>query len=386
MIENREVTLRIALFTETFLPKIDGVVSILCLVLRRMEELGHEVLVFAPPDSPPAYAGARVIAGWGPRVPLYQELHMTFPGAKVRRELQNFKPDVIHVASPAWLGIWGIVNAKRLKIPLIASFHTNIPQYLEHYGYGWASDPSWRYLRFLHNRAEMNLSTSSYMRDELTRQGFKNVHWWKRGVDTEFFSTGPVDPEMRARLTDGNPDQFLVAYIGRHAREKRLFELKEAFAPLEGVRLAMVGGGPAHEELKAHFAGTPTTFPGYMRGEELIAAYRSADCFVFPSTTETFGLVALEAMACGLPVIAARAGGIVDTVVDGVNGFFFDPPNFNAIGDHVRTLRDDPALRAQLAQNAIDHAATRSWRATMDQLAGFYEQTIVLARESGRVR
>ncbi len=376
--------MRIALFTETFLPKIDGVVSILCLVLRRMEELGHKVLVFAPPDSPQAFAGARIIAGRGPHAPLYKELHVTFPTTSVRRELEQFKPDVIHVASPAWLGNWGIVNAHRLKIPLIASFHTNIPQYLKHYGYGWLSNPSWRYLRFLHNRAEMNLSTSSYMRDELRRQGFKNVHWWKRGVDTDFFAPGEVDTEMRVRLTDGHPDEFLVAYIGRHAQEKRLFELKEALAPLKNVRLAMVGGGPAHEELKAHFAGTPTTFPGYMRGEELIAAYRSADCFVFPSTTETFGLVALEAMACGLPVIAARAGGIVDTVIDGVNGFFFDPPNFNAIGEYIRTLRDNPDLRAQLAQNALDHAATRSWRATMDQLADFYTQTIALARASGR--
>ncbi len=378
--------MRIALFTETFLPKIDGVVSILCLVLRRMEELGHEVLVFAPPESPPEFAGARVIAGRGPRVPIYKELYMTFPSTSIRRELQAFKPDVIHVASPAWLGNWGIVNARRLKIPLIASFHTNIPQYLQHYGYGWATNPSWRYLRFLHNQAEMNLSTSSFMRDELTAQGLKNVHWWKRGVDTDFFSPGPMDPAMRARLTDGNPAEFLVVYIGRHAKEKRLFELKDAFAPLKNVRLAMVGGGPAHEELKAHFAGTPTTFPGYMRGEELINAYRSADCFVFPSTTETFGLVALEAMACGLPVIAARAGGIVDTVVDGENGYFFDPPNFNAIGDHVRTLRDNPDLCNQLAENALEHAATRSWRATMDQLAGFYEQTIELARASGRVQ
>jgi glycosyltransferase involved in cell wall biosynthesis len=177
---------------------------------------------------------------------------------------------------------------------------------------------------------------------------------------------------MRARLTDGHPDDFLVINEGRQSPEKGLKPLRDHLFHRPGVRLAMVGGGPSHEEMKGYFRGTPTVFPGYLRGHDLVAAYRSADAFIFPSTTETFGLVALEAMACRVPVIAAHSGGVVDTVVDGVNGFFFDPTRPAQMGDLVTRWRENPGLREQMAENALHHARSRSWRATMDQLVEYY--------------
>src|SRR5690606_16649179 len=140
----------------------------------------------------------------------------------------------------------------------------------------------------------------------------------------------------------------------------------------QGVRLALIGGGPSHDDLREYFRDTPTTFPGYLRGDDLVAAYRAADAFIFPSTTETFGLVALEAMACRVPVIAARSGGVVDTVVDGYNGLFFDPNQPQQIGSLIRRLRDNPQERHEMAENALMHAQSRSWRATMDQLVDYY--------------
>ena len=215
--------------------------------------------------------------------------------------------------------------ARRLKVPVVASFHTDLARYAEAYGVGFIGPILWGYMRALHNRADLNLCPSTTVRSDLRQHGFRRVRWWKRGIDTDRFTPGPPDPDVRARLTGGQPDAFLVVNVGRQAPEKQLHRLRDQLFPAAGVRLALIGGGPSHDQLKRHFAGTPTVLPGYLRGQALVDAYRAADAFIFPSTTETFGLVALEAMACRVPVIAARTGGVLDTVIDGVNGLFFDP-------------------------------------------------------------
>lgn len=372
--------LKIAVFTETFLPKIDGIVSILCLMLQRLNELGHRVILFGPPGGPAEYAGAEIVGVGGPRLPLYPELHVNIPRRFVWEKVKAFQPDVIHVVNPFFLGPFGMSYARRLRVPVLASFHTDLARYAEHYGAGFVAPIVWGYLRAIHNRAHVNLCPSTAIRADLQAHGFRRVRWWKRGIDTELFSPGPVKPEVRARLTDGNPQDFLVVNVGRQAPEKRLHLLRDQLFPAAGVRLALIGGGPGHDQLKRHFAGTPTMLPGYLRGQELVDAYRAADAFIFPSTTETFGLVALEAMACRVPVIAARTGGVLDTIVDGQNGLFFEPDSPQQIRTQVMRLRDDLALRTTLAENALQHARSRSWRATMDQLVTYYRSAIHLCR------
>jgi glycosyltransferase involved in cell wall biosynthesis len=233
-------------------------------------------------------------------------------------------------------------------------------------------------MRTLHNRAHITLCPSTSVREDLRRHGFQRVRWWRRGIDTELFSPGPRTAAMRERLTGGHPHEFLLLNVGRQAPEKGLEQLREHVCHETGVRLALVGGGPGHAALKQHFAGAPVVLPGYMQGEELVEASRAADAFIFPSTTETFGLVALEAMACGLPVIAARTGGVLDTVQDGVNGLLFEPDQPAGMRPLVRRLRDDAPYRAQLGAAALAHARSRSWRATIDQLAGYYTTAIRL--------
>lgn len=378
--------LRIAVFTETFLPKVDGIVSILCLMLRRMNELGHEVVLFGPRGGPSEYEGAEIIGVDGPPLPFYPELRINIPRHRIWRRINAFQPDIVHVVHPFFLGPFGLSYARRLNAPTLASFHTHLAAYAEHYGVGFLGPLYWFYARQLHNRADVTLCTSTAMRDELRDQGFKRVRWWKRGIDTELFTPGPRDEAMRARLTNGNPDTFLVVNVGRQAPEKGLKELRDQIFPLEGVSLALIGEGPSHESLKEHYAGTPTVFPGYLRGQELVAAYRAADAFIFPSTTETFGLVALEAMACRVPVIAARARGVLDTVVDGVNGLFFEPDQPEQIRERVRILRDNPTLRDELAAHALLEARSRSWRATMDQLVDYYRLAIRVHRQTSVAR
>ena len=288
------------------------------------------------------------------------------------RRVQAFQPDLVHVVNPFFLGPFGLAYARRLHVPVVASFHTDLARYAAAYGAGFVGPLLWRYLRALHNRADVNLCPSTAIRAELVRQGFRRVRWWQRGIDTELFAPGPCDPALRAQLTDGHPEDFLLLNVGRQAPEKQLHLLRDHLFPAQGLRLALVGGGPSHAQLKRHFAGTPTVLPGYLQGQQLVNAYRAADAFILPSTTETFGLVALEAMACRLPVIAARAGGVVDTVVDGVNGLYFAPDAPAQMRPLVERLRAEPALRETLAANALHHARSRSWRATMDQLVGYY--------------
>ena len=380
-----EKPLRIALFTETFLPKVDGVVTILCLMLRRMHELGHKVLVFGPKGSPAEFEGAQVVGVHGPPLPFYPELRLNLPRRGIGGRLRKFQPDVVHVVHPMMLGTFGMGYARWLGAPTVASFHTHLPRYAQHYGVGFLAPFLWWYSRTQHNRAHVNLCTSRAMRDELREQGFQRVRWWRRGIDTVRFCPGTPatqarDAAMRQRLTGGNPDTFLVVNVGRQAPEKGLMRLRDNIFPQEGVSLALVGDGPSHEQLQSHYAHTATVFPGYLQGDDLIAAYRAADAFVFPSTTETFGLVALEAMACGAPVIAARTGGVLDTIEDGKTGLFFEPEQPAQIGELICKLRTQPELRAKLAANGLAHAQSRSWRSTMDQLVDYYRVAMRMHR------
>ena len=364
--------MKIAIFTETFLPKIDGVVTILCQVLERLQAKGHQVLLFGPPGGPKEHAGAEIVGVGGPRFPLYPELRINIPRRFVWEKIKAFQPDLVHIVSPFFLGPFGFSYARRLNVPILASFHTHVPSYVRYYGGAFVEPIVWSYLRTLHNQADVNLCPSTETLRDLRSHGFERVRWWQRGIDTRRFTPGPRDMALRARLTDGNPDELLVLYVGRHSPEKRLNLIRDPLAGVPGVRLTMVGGGPSHEQLKRHFRGTRTTFPGFLRGEELVDAYRAADVFLFPSTTETFGLVALEAMACGVPVIAANTGGVLDIIRDGENGLLFNPERPAEIGALVRRLQQQPALRERLAEQGLQHARSRSWQSTMDQLIDYY--------------
>jgi len=363
---------KIAIFTETFLPKIDGVVTILCQVLERLQAKGHQVLLFGPPGGPKEYAGAEIVGVGGPRFPLYPELRINIPRRFVWEKIKAFQPDLVHIVSPFFLGPFGFSYARRLNVPILASFHTHVPSYVRHYGGAFVEPIVWSYLRAMHNLADVNLCPSTETLRDLRSHGFERVRWWQRGIDTRRFTPGPRDMALRARLTDGNPNELLVLYVGRHSPEKRLDLIRDPLASVPGARLAMVGGGPSHEQLKRHFRGTRTTFPGFLRGEELVDAYRAADVFLFPSTTETFGLVALEAMACGVPVIAANTGGVLDIIRDGENGLLFNPERPAEIGALVRRLQQQPALRERLAEQGLQRARSRSWQSTMDQLIDYY--------------
>ncbi|GAB4144358.1 MAG: glycosyltransferase family 1 protein [Cyanobacteria bacterium J069] len=364
--------MRIALFTETFLPKVDGIVTRLSHTVDHLQRMGDQVLVFSPEGGLSEYKGARINGIPGFPLPLYPELKLALPRPSIRQELELFKPDLIHIVNPAVLGVGGLYYAKSLGIPLVASYHTHLPKYLEHYGLGMLEGVLWELLKLMHNQAVINLVTSTAMQEALESHGVERVHVWQKGVDVELFDPSLADAEMRSHLTQGNPDSPLLLYVGRLSAEKEIDRIKPVLEAIPNARLALVGDGPYRADLEKIFEGTPTFFAGYMTGKTLGAAFASADAFIFPSRTETLGLVLLEAMAAGCPVIAANAGGIPDIVTDGVNGYLFDPADDRGAIAATERLLNSAAERDQLRQNARQEAERWGWAAATRQLQGFY--------------
>ncbi|OKH36448.1 glycosyl transferase [[Phormidium ambiguum] IAM M-71] len=365
--------MRIALFTETFLPKIDGIVTRLCHTVEHLQRHGDQVLIFSPDYGISEYKGAKIYGVSGVPLPMYPELKLAFPRPAIGKVLENFQPDIIHVVNPAVLGLGGIFYGKTLKIPIVASYHTHLPQYLQHYGLGMLEGVLWELLKSAHNQAELNLCTSTAMVQELINHGIERVDLWQRGVDTELFHPDTASQEMRSRLSQGHPESPLLLYIGRLGAEKEIERIKPILETIPDARLALVGDGPNREALEKHFAGTKTNFVGYLRGKELASAYASADAFIFPSRTETLGLVLLEAMAAGCPVVAARSGGIPDIVTDGENGYLFDPKDEQgAIKATIRLLAHKEE-RELLRHNARKEAEKWGWAAATKQLQRYYQ-------------
>ena len=368
--------MKIALFTETFLPKIDGIVTRLCHTVTHLQRQGDQVLVFSPQGGLTEYEGAKIFGVDGFPLPLYPELKLAIPNMAVGDAIEKFQPDLIHVANPAVLGLGGIFYAKKFKIPLLASYHTHLPKYLHHYGFGILEGLLWELLKGAHNQADLNLCTSTAMVEELRVHGIERLDLWQRGVDTELFDPGLASREMRDRLTEGNPDSKLLLYVGRLGAEKEIERIKPILEALPNACLALVGDGPNRQNLEQLFANTPTNFIGYLRGKDLASAYASADAFIFPSRTETLGLVLLEAMAAGTPVIAARSGGIPDIVTDGVNGYLFDPADENGAIAATLNLFADPAASQRLRENARQEAEKWGWVAATQQLRRYYQSII----------
>ncbi len=201
--------MRIALFTETFLPKVDGIVTRLRHTVEHLQRRGDQVLVISPDGGLTEYKGAKIYGVSGVPLPLYPELTLAFPGPNVGKVLAEFQPDLIHVVNPAVLGLGGIYYAKTMDLPLVASYHTHLPQYLQHYGLGALEGVLWELLKAAHNQAKLNLCTSTAMVQELRSHGIERVDLWQRGVDTEMFQPHLTSTQMRSRLSQEHPESPL---------------------------------------------------------------------------------------------------------------------------------------------------------------------------------
>ncbi len=373
--------MKIAFFTETFLPKVDGIVTRLTKTIEYLIKNGDEVIVFCPEGCPENHKGAKIVGVAAMPLPLYPELKLGLPGPSVSDALEEFKPDLIHVVNPAVLGLGGIWLAKTNNIPLIASYHTHLPKYLEYYGMGMLEPLLWELLKAAHNQALLNLCTSTAMVEELENKGIRRTALWQRGVDTDSFKPEFRKETMRKKLLGKYQDTgSLLIYVGRLSAEKQIERIKPVLEKIPDATLALVGDGPYRSQLEKIFENTKTNFVGYLAGEELASAYASGDIFLFPSSTETLGLVLLEAMAAGCPVIGANKGGIPDIINDGINGCLYDPDQEDqgesSLIEAIEKILKNNKKKEEMRVAARKEAERWNWNQATLQLRTYYKQTL----------
>jgi phosphatidylinositol alpha 1,6-mannosyltransferase len=361
---------RVGIVTESFLPQVNGVTNSVLRVVEHLVDRAHEVLVVAPGPGPESYRGAPVVRIPAFDVPGIHSLPIGLPTRTVLTALSGFRPDVVHLASPFVVGARGLAAARRLRVPSVAVYQTDIAGFATSYGFGIGARAAWRWVRRVHSRADRTLAPSSDSVEQLRRHGVPRVHRWARGVDVERFSPAHSDLALRAELA---PDgELLVGFVGRLAPEKEVGRLT-ALADVPGVRVVVVGDGP---ELPALRELLPkAAFLGAKYGDKLSAAYASLDVFVHTGPHETFCQAVQEAMASGLPVLAPDAGGPKDLVLPGRTGYLLpaEPASFGrALVRRVDDLRD-PALRARLGEKARRVVLGRTWPAVCGELVDHYE-------------
>ncbi len=367
--------MRVAIFAETFLPKWDGIANTTCRLLEHLERRGVQSLMFAPEGAPARYAATEIIGEPCFPLPFYPELKLAQPRAGLGEELADFRPDVVHLINPCLMGTAGLRRARELDVPVVASYHTDIPGYLDKYNLTLFREMLWGLFRWIHNQADLNLCPTEWIRQQLTAQGFERLEIWGRGVDHRLFDPARRTAAWRERLTGGHADAPLLIYAGRLALEKRVDVLRPVLDAVPDVRLAILGDGPERASLERLFAGTGTVFTGKLDGEDLASAYAAGDIFTFPGENETFGNVVQEAMASGLPCLVAAHSGLRDRVRNGVDGFQFEPGNSAQLATLVRWLLTDADYRQKLAHDALAFARSQTWEANLDGLLERYAAT-----------
>jgi glycosyltransferase involved in cell wall biosynthesis len=366
--------LRVALITSSYNFIADGVALTLNRLVGHLEKQGVAVLVFAPVAQKPAFAHQGKLVPV-PSLPLpgrpEYRLALGMAG-HVKRQLLDFQPDIIHIAVPDLLGHAALALAKAHGIPAVASYHTRYETYLKHYWYLTPLEGLLKHvLRRFYGQAREVYVPSESVREALLADGLKdNFRPWPRGIDTERFTPGKRSAAWRAGLGIG-AEELVVLHVSRLVREKRLDTLTKALNRIAAPhRVVIVGDGPDRDYVQRELP--QAVFTGFLEGDELATAYASSDIFVFPSDSESFGNVTLEAMASGLPCVCADATGSRSLVVMGETGFLAPADDAEAFAGHITTLARDGALRAALGEAARKRALGFSWDETLARMLGYY--------------
>jgi len=374
-------SLRLSVVTETWPPEINGVALTLSRLVQGLCARNHQVQLIRPRQAREEAArhdlGFQELLMRGMPIPRYPDLKLGLPskGALVRAWTLH-RPDLVHIATEGPLGWSALQAARRLRLPVTSDFRTNFHAYSQHYGVGWLKTPIVAYLRKFHNLTRCTMVPTQGLRAELQAIGFQNVQVVARGVDTQLFSPARRDEAVRQSWGAG-PDDLVMVAVGRLAAEKNLEVVIQAYEAMRGaredVRLVFVGDGPQRAALQqrcpaAHFAGM-------RRGEDLAAHYASADLFVFPSLTETFGNVTIEALASGLPVLAFDTAAAGDWVSPGHNGWLLPVDDARGLAQQALVLARDPAQVRAAAAHARAQVAQLDWQQIARQVEDIFLRT-----------
>lgn len=375
--------MRLALFTDTFVPQMNGVALTLGRFTDYLNRRGIEHLVFSPKSTADMVYSDPIRPVTSIPFFLYPECRLALPNlAAIRTELNRFQPDLLHLATPFNLGLCGLHYARKHRISHVASYHTHFDRYLTYYHMKPAIPLYWSYMKWFHHSCDATFAPSRDTLDILQEQGMDRLLLWSRGVDCSLYTPEKKSLDVRERY--GITAPYLFLYVGRIAPEKDIDTLSAIMTLLPDsvrsqVHWLIVGDGPQLQELREQ-APSNVTFAGYKSGEELAQIYASADLFVFPSSTETFGNVVQEAMASGLPVVAANSGGVREMVSSGENGVLCAPRQPQSFVQEIISLVDDSDRLTKFRFEAREFALGRSWDAIFDQLLYDYEMIIDFRR------
>ena len=368
--------MRVAVVTESFLPNVNGVTNSVLRVLEHLSNSGDQALVIAPASEnmPTEYAGHPVKA-----VPVIPAQHflptgmpMGLPQKRIQHLLDGFSPDVLHLASPFALGSYANKMAKKLDIPSVSIYQTDLGGFAKQYGFGIAQSSLQKILYKIHSQTDRTLAPSTSACLDLHLAGVPEVYLWRRGVNTELFNPSKRSTSLRDSWKKGDQSKIIVGFVGRLAQEKRVSDLK-ALQNNPNIQLVIVGDGPHRRKLEQQLPGA--IFLGFKSGEELAQIYASFDLFIHPGPNETFCQAVQEALASGIPSIVPRTGGPADLVAHGRTGYVIDIFNAAHLNQTVN-LHHERTDRKQMRIASRDSVSMRTWNRINDELKTHYLDVI----------
>ena len=372
--------MRVAIVTESFLPQVNGVTNSVVRVLETLKQNEYEAIVIAPTSVSEKHLGFKVHTAASISV---LQFPIAMPGFSIARTLEDFAPDVIHVAAPFMLGAQAISWGHRNNVPTVAIYQTDVAGYLERYNLAFAKPAMEKILLSIHQNATLNLAPTSIAAEYLKTLGLGGVRVWGRGVDLDLFNPNhALDPrsvEFRKRHAPNG--EKLVGFVGRLAAEKQVGRMAELFGTA-GVRFVVVGDGPEREKLEESFQGQAVSFTGALTGLELARAYAALDVFVHFGTEETFGQTIQEAQASAVAVIAPNVGGPSQLIDSGKNGILVDPGIPGAYRMALEELLGDSRKLTEISKLAVESVQGRSWSSNNAKLLGYYQEASLRSRAS----
>lgn len=379
------ILMKVAIFTDTFTPQVNGVAQTFQLFVDYLDEQGMEYRLFVPETKEENLFSNQIHRFTSVPFYLYPECRFSFPKmSHIRRQLEEFQPDLIHIATPFTIGLSGLYYGKKLNIPIVGSYHTHFDRYLKYYDLHFLSKWIWEYMRWFHQSFRATFVPSVETKQELLKHGFHDVGIWSRGVDCKKFKPLQDDEPLRSRYNI--KASHILSYVGRLAPEKDLHTLMEAAEQLpdhikDQVHWLIVGDGPTADEMKEQ-APDNMSFTGYLNGEDLAEVYGASSLFVFPSTTETFGNVVLEALACATPAIGARAGGVQEIISHNQTGFLCNPGEVDDFIASISNAVENESKLKKMSYEAREYALKRSWSSIFEDLLAQYEKAIQVEERS----
>lgn len=366
---------------ESFLPQINGVANTVRHIADRLLARGDQLLIIAAGPGPDTYQGVRVIRSRSFGIPGYKEVPVGLPDPAIERAMAAFEPDLVHLASPFILGAYGLRSARRLGLPTVAVFQTDLAGFARQYPWFAKADRGIQtWVRRVHSRADRTLAPSSASVAQLVQTGVPRVHHWGRGVNLDLFDPSNRDERWRREISpDGKP---IVGYVGRLAAEKKVKRLAE-LAELD-CHVVIAGDGPDRASLEQSLPGA--TFLGMRRGADLASIFAGLDIFVHTGEHETFCQTIQEAQASGVATVGPAAGGPLDLIRPGDNGLLFEPGQPGSLRSAVSQLLDDPVQRASMAAAGRRRVQTRTWPAVVDELVNRHYAEVLQETAAGTRR